>query len=87
MRSCCGRRAARLCLECHGPDSKPQKLESEHVLTIFNGQVKLPEDYYQKNKVVILPIKYGLGHPVLGHPVQTSWIRPTSPRSRPRSTA
>ena len=40
------------------------------MLTIFNGSVKLPEDYYQKNKVVILPIKYGLGHPLLGHPVQ-----------------
>jgi len=59
-----------LCLECHGPDSHPQKLESEHVLTIFNGSVKLPLDYYQQNKVVILPIKYGLGHPVAGHPVQ-----------------
>ncbi len=59
-----------LCLECHGPDSKPQKLEAEHVITIFNGKVKLPEDYYVKNKVVILPIKYGLGHPMLGHPVQ-----------------
>jgi predicted CXXCH cytochrome family protein len=59
-----------LCLECHGPDSQPQKLESEHMLTIFNGQVKLPEDYYKKNRVVILPIKYGLGHPVMGHPVQ-----------------
>ncbi len=59
-----------LCLECHGPDAHPQKLESEHVLTIFNGQVKLPEDYYQKNRVIVLPIKYGLGHPVLGHPVQ-----------------
>ena len=30
----------------------------------------LPEDYYQKNKVIVLPIKYGLGHPVIGHPVQ-----------------
>jgi predicted CXXCH cytochrome family protein len=59
-----------LCLECHGPDSKPQLLESEHVLTIFNGQVKLPEDYYQKNRVVVLPVKFGVGHPVLGHPVQ-----------------
>jgi predicted CXXCH cytochrome family protein len=59
-----------LCLECHGPDSKPQLVESEHVLTIFNGQVKLPEDYYQKNRVVILPVKFGVGHPVMGHPVQ-----------------
>jgi predicted CXXCH cytochrome family protein len=59
-----------LCLECHGPDSQPQRLEAEHVLTIFNGKVKLPEDYYQKNRVAILPLRYGVGHPVEGHPVQ-----------------
>jgi len=59
-----------LCLECHGPDSHPQKLEAEHLLTIFDGKVKLPEDYYQKNKVALLPLKYGRGHPVEGHPVQ-----------------
>ncbi len=58
-----------LCLECHGPDSAPQKLEAQHVLTIFNGQVKLPEDYFQKNKVAILPLRFGLGHPVQSHPV------------------
>jgi len=58
-----------LCLECHGAEAVPQKLEAEHVLTIFNGQVKLPEDYYQKNKVAILPLRFGLGHPVQGHPV------------------
>jgi predicted CXXCH cytochrome family protein len=58
-----------LCMECHGPDSHPQSLESEHVITIFNGTVKLPDDYYVKNKVAILPVRYGLGHPVEGHPV------------------
>ena len=58
-----------LCLECHGADSQPKKLESEHVLAIFNGSVKLPEDYFAKNKVVVLPLKYGRGHPVEGHPV------------------
>jgi len=58
-----------LCLECHGPDSQPKKLEAEHVLTIFDGQVKLPEDYFAKNKVVVLPIKFGMGHPVAAHPV------------------
>ena len=58
-----------LCMECHGPDARPQKLDTEHVLTIFDGKVKLPEDYYQKNKVAILPLKYGLGHPVEYHPV------------------
>lgn len=58
-----------LCLECHGPDSRPQVLETQHMVTIFNGAVKLPEDYFSKNKVVILPLKYGRGHPVEGHPV------------------
>jgi len=59
-----------LCLECHGPDSKPRKLEAQHEIAIFNGEVIVSEDYYQKNKVIILPIKYGVGHPVLGHPVE-----------------
>lgn len=58
-----------LCLECHGPDSVPQKDEADHLLTIFNGQIKLPEDYYQTNKVPILPLRFGLGHPVEYHPV------------------
>ncbi len=59
-----------LCLECHGSESQPQKLEAEHVLTIFNGKVKLPDDYFQKNRTAVLPLRYGLGHPVVGHPVQ-----------------
>jgi predicted CXXCH cytochrome family protein len=67
-----------LCLECHGPDSEPKKLEAEHLITIFNGSVKLPEDYYSRNKVVILPLKYGLGHPIDGHPV-SDMMDPTSP--------
>lgn len=58
-----------LCLECHGTDAAPQKLEAVHMITIFNGNVKLPEDYFQKNQVVILSLRFGLGHPVQGHPV------------------
>jgi predicted CXXCH cytochrome family protein len=58
-----------LCLECHGPDRDPKKLESEHLVTIFNGSVKLPEDYFTRNRVVALPLKFGMGHPVDGHPV------------------
>jgi predicted CXXCH cytochrome family protein len=57
-----------LCLECHGPDTKPERLESEHLVTIFNGKVKLPENYFRR--VSRLPIKYGLGHPVDKHPVK-----------------
>ena len=58
-----------LCLECHGPDAVPQRDDTAHLLTIFNGQVKLPDDYYKKNKVPVLPLRFGLGHPVEGHPV------------------
>jgi predicted CXXCH cytochrome family protein len=58
-----------LCLECHGPDSAPQPVADQHLITIFNGTVKLPDDYYSKNKVVILPLRFGLGHPVEYHPV------------------
>ena len=58
-----------LCLECHGPERQPKKLEGQPVITIFNGSVKLPEDYFTKNKVVVLPLKFGMGHPIAGHPV------------------
>jgi predicted CXXCH cytochrome family protein len=58
-----------LCLECHGPDSQPTRLQAEHVFTIFNGAVKLPDDYYKENRVPILPLRFGFGHPVEGHPV------------------
>ncbi len=58
-----------VCLECHGPDSQPKKLEAQHLYTIFDGHVRLPDDYFAKNKVVVLPIKFGRGHPTDGHPV------------------
>jgi len=58
-----------LCLECHGPDSSPQEDKEAGVLKIFGGKVMLPDDYYKVNKVPILPLRYGLGHPVDGHPI------------------
>jgi len=56
-----------LCLECHGPERSPNKLESEHLITIFGGKVKLPQDYM--GKAAVLPLKYGRGHPTTHHPV------------------
>jgi predicted CXXCH cytochrome family protein len=56
-----------LCLECHGPEPQPKKLQSEHLVAIFDGKVKLPENYFVK--VPTLPLKYGLGHPTDRHPV------------------
>lgn len=56
-----------LCLECHGPDQKPEELKESHVVTIFGGKVKLPDNYFAK--VAVLPLKFGVGHPVERHPV------------------
>jgi predicted CXXCH cytochrome family protein len=58
-----------LCLECHGPDAAPVEDKAAGVLKIFNGTVRLPDDYYKKNKIPVLPLKYGKGHPLAGHPV------------------
>jgi len=55
------------CLECHGPDRSPNKLEAEHLITIYEGKVKLPEAYLRKAPVI--PLEYGVGHPVQSHPV------------------
>ncbi len=54
-----------LCLECHGPDTVPERLESQHLIAIFDGKVKLPDKYH----VPILTLKYNAGHPVEFHPV------------------
>ena len=56
-----------LCLECHGPEANPTKVEGQHLVTIFDGKVKLPENYFRK--VPVLPLRYGFGHPVEHHPV------------------
>jgi predicted CXXCH cytochrome family protein len=57
----------KLCLECHGPDAKPEPLGDSHLVTIFEGKVKLSENYFRS--VPRLPLKYGRGHPVAHHPV------------------
>jgi predicted CXXCH cytochrome family protein len=59
-----------LCLECHGPDADPKEVEGQHLVAIFDGKVKLPDNYF--NKVVVLPLKYGIGHPTEHHPVVNS---------------
>jgi predicted CXXCH cytochrome family protein len=56
-----------LCLECHGPDAKPEKVDGAPLVAVFDKKVRLPEDYF--GKVVRLPLKYGVGHPVDRHPV------------------
>ena len=64
-----------LCLECHGPDASPQKIQGDHLLAIFDGKVRLPGNYFRK--VPILPLKYNLGHPTENHPVGDTLIPKT----------
>jgi predicted CXXCH cytochrome family protein len=59
-----------LCLECHGPDAKPAKVKDAKLITIFGGKVRLPEDYFAKNEVFILPLRNGKGHPTPSHPTE-----------------
>ena len=59
-----------LCIECHGPDSRAGEIKEARLITIFGGKIRLPENYFDKNRITILPIKNGKGHPVPGHPVE-----------------
>ena len=67
--TCCGPKATRSAWSATGPTLFHSSDDAEQLLTIFNGTVKLPDDYYEKNKVAILPLRFGLGHPVEYHPV------------------
>jgi len=44
-------------------------------MTIFDGKVKLPVNYF--TKVPTLPLKYGFGHPTENHPVSDVLIPKT----------
>jgi predicted CXXCH cytochrome family protein len=59
----------KLCLECHGPERSPQEDKAAGVVKIFDGKAVLPDDYFKTAKPVVLPLQYGKGHPILGHPV------------------
>ena len=56
-----------LCLECHGPQRNPQPVKGANLLSIFNGKVELPENYFKK--VPVLPLVDGRGHPMANHPI------------------
>lgn len=56
-----------LCLNCHSNEIKPQKVANSNQVSIFEGSVKLPANYF--NRVTRLNLKYGLGHPTANHPV------------------
>jgi predicted CXXCH cytochrome family protein len=70
-----------LCLECHRPDLRPERIPQEHALALFKGQVKVPETYFSGIPLIDIN-KYGVGHPVPNHPVAAG-ADPTNPKSAP----
>lgn len=56
-----------LCLECHGTEVVPQPVAGSHEVTIFDGKVRLPDTYF--NRIRLLSLEHGTGHPVKNHPV------------------
>jgi predicted CXXCH cytochrome family protein len=58
-----------VCTECHSTGSVHGKMESAHLVTIFDGKVRLPETYFPDHRVVTFNFADGTGHPVGRHPV------------------
>jgi predicted CXXCH cytochrome family protein len=58
-----------LCMECHSGGSQPTKLAEAHQVAIFDGHVKLPENYFTQKRVMRFDFTGGIGHPVGRHPV------------------
>jgi predicted CXXCH cytochrome family protein len=58
----------KLCLTCHGPTAAGAKVEGGKDITIFDGAVLLPANYFDQMKHLPLD-NSGLGHPEPRHPV------------------
>jgi predicted CXXCH cytochrome family protein len=66
-----------LCLNCHSREVEPQKVKDASQVAIFDGKVRLPEDYF--NKVPRLNLKYNMGHPTANHPT-SDYTDPLDPK-------
>jgi predicted CXXCH cytochrome family protein len=66
-----------LCLNCHDPKKAPAKVADSTDITIFDGAVQLPGNYFDNISLLRLDSK-GFGHPQLGHPVG-GMIDPSDP--------
>jgi len=58
-----------VCTECHSAASAHGRVENAHLTTIFNGKVRLPENYFADQHVPTFSLADGRGHPVDRHPV------------------
>ena len=66
---CCAPRAMRFAWSATAPIQSRSEDEADHLLTIFNGTVRLPDDYYRRTRFRSSRLRFGLGHPVEYHPV------------------
>ncbi len=66
-----------LCLTCHGPNAKGAQVADSTDVTIFDGNVRLPENYLSQVFLLRLDDK-GRGHPQELHPVG-GVVDPTDP--------
>jgi predicted CXXCH cytochrome family protein len=67
-----------VCTECHSINTTHGKLDSARMLTLFDGKVRVPDDYFAKQHVVQFDLRSGIGHPVGRHPV-TDVYDPANP--------
>jgi predicted CXXCH cytochrome family protein len=66
-----------LCMNCHSTEIQPQPVKGAPLVTVFGGQVRLPENYFRK--VPRLRLRNGMGHPTANHPV-TDYADPLDPK-------
>lgn len=66
-----------LCMNCHSTEIQPRPVKGAPLVTIFNGQVRLPEDYFRR--VPRLRLRSGMGHPTANHPV-SDYADPLDPK-------
>jgi predicted CXXCH cytochrome family protein len=56
-----------LCLACHSAEAKAAEVQGAALVTIFDGKVRLPADYFRN--VTRLGLGAGKGHPTRNHPI------------------
>lgn len=73
----------KLCLECHAPSRRPVYDEPTNTVTIFDGAVQLPPDYFLKLQPLALVNKDMAGHPTAAHPVVATVDRGDPDKKKP----
>lgn len=72
----------RLCLECHSPNRKPKVDRETGIVSIFNGAVQLPGDYFLRLPALDLRAGDAMGHPTASHPVSATVDRSDPDKKR-----